>query len=118
MDSDGRGRGRRRWAPAWQPGAVAQLERLAAIDPYDTTGARPLWGLGWKAYEDRNYSGAIGYWTVLAELYPQSNYNRGGLYWSARGHEKLGNDERDQELLQRLAGPIPPEQLLDPAAWS
>jgi soluble lytic murein transglycosylase-like protein/TolA-binding protein len=80
--------------------AVDALERLQSLDPTDTTGAQALWALGWKAYEDRNFSTAIGYWTELAALYPRSNYNRGGLYWSARSHEQLGNRERARELLR------------------
>ena len=83
--------------------SMTVLRQLQEINPGDTTGARALWGRGWKAYSDRNYSGAIGYWTVLGELYPTSNYNRSGLYWSARGHQKLGNDDRARELLRQVA---------------
>ena len=83
--------------------SLTMLERLQEFDPLDTTGARALWGHGWKEFSDRNYSGAIGYWTELGELYPRSNYNRSGLYWSARGHEKLGNRDRAQELFRLVA---------------
>lgn len=82
--------------------SLVVLRRLLVLDSHDTTGARALWGRGWKAYSDRNYTGAIGYWTVLGELYPRTNYNRSALYWSARGHQKLGNDERAQELFKQV----------------
>jgi soluble lytic murein transglycosylase-like protein len=83
--------------------SLATLRRLQKLYPLDTTGARALWGRGWKEYSDRNYSGAIGYWTELGELYPKTNYNRSGLYWSARGHEMLGNSDRAQELFRQVA---------------
>jgi soluble lytic murein transglycosylase-like protein len=83
--------------------ALSILNRLRDFNPLDTTGARTLWGHGWKEFSDRNYSGAVGYWTELGQLYPQSNYNRSGLYWSARSHEKLGNPDRAQELLRQVA---------------
>jgi soluble lytic murein transglycosylase-like protein len=83
--------------------AISILNRLKGFNPRDTTGARTLWGHGWKEFSERNYSGAVGYWTELGQLYPQSNYNRSGLYWSARSHEKLGNPGRAQELLHQVA---------------
>ncbi|MDH3253502.1 MAG: lytic transglycosylase domain-containing protein [Acidobacteriota bacterium] len=78
------------------------LRRLQALDTQDMTGTRALWRLGWKEYSERNYSGAIGLWVELGELYPHSNYNRSALYWSGRSHQKLGNDDRAQELFHHV----------------
>ncbi len=79
------------------------LRALQRIDPEDTTGTRYLWRNGWSEFEKRNYSGAIGYWTELGRLYPESNYTRAGLYWSARAHRALGNDARAEEMLRQIA---------------
>src|SRR4029077_19258192 len=46
------------------------LRKLRQVDPADTTGAANLWNLGWQDYNQRNYSGAVGYWTELFALYP------------------------------------------------
>ncbi len=83
--------------------AMATLRRLKALDPEDRSGARHLWQYGWKQHQERNFSGAIGYWTELSALYPTSSYNRSGLYWSARAHEVLGNRPRSLELLNEVA---------------
>ena len=82
--------------------ALSTLTRLLALDSDDTTGARPLWKLGWHEYSQRNYSGAVGYWTHLSRLYPKSNYNRAGSYWSARAHQQLGHLERAADLFREL----------------
>lgn len=83
--------------------ALVLLERLKEIAPQDWSGARELWEHGWKEQRRGNYSGAIAYWAKLAELYPTSNYNRSGLYWSARAYEVLGDRARARELLEAVA---------------
>ena len=83
--------------------AIAALELLRRLDPEDTTGASYLWGKGWDQYQRRNYSGAIGYWSELASLYPDSRQTRGGRYWSARAFAELGHRERARELLDEVA---------------
>lgn len=79
------------------------LERLRTLDPDDTRGARYLWRLGWRQYSQRNYSGAIGYWSELLGLYPSSKLARAAHYWSARAHESLGNGTRAQTLFEEVA---------------
>ncbi len=83
--------------------AVAALGLLRRLDPGDTTGASYLWGKGWNQYRRRNYSGAIGYWSELASLYPDSRETRAGRYWSARAFDELGNRQRSRELLEEVA---------------
>lgn len=60
------------------------LHELARIAPAETIGARPLWERGWREYEGGNWSGAIGYWSELRDLYPAISYARSAQYWSAR----------------------------------
>lgn len=79
------------------------LARLKAIDPGDYSGARYLFGLGWNQYERRNYSGAIGYWRELIDLYPDSKRARAGKYWSARAHEAIANRPRANTLYEQIA---------------
>ena len=82
---------------------LATLQRLRAVDPTDTTGVKYLWQLGWGEYDRRNYSGAIGYWSELMGLYPESKKARSGQYWSARSHEALGNPDRARSILEDVA---------------
>jgi len=78
------------------------LQRLRLMVPTDTTGAKLLWQLGWKDFEDRNYSGAIGLWSELAGLYPESRYSRSGHYWSGRSYQALGQGQRATSIYQQI----------------
>lgn len=78
------------------------LRRLREIAPDDTSGIEPLWRKGWREFTDRNYTGAIGYWTELADLYPEHRFARSGRYWSARAHEKLGDRARAEVLFGEI----------------
>lgn len=82
--------------------AMQALETLRRLEPSDLTGARFLWRKGWSQYGDRNYSGAIGYWSRLEQLYPESSFARSGRYWSARAHEHLGNRERAATIYREI----------------
>lgn len=78
------------------------LQRLRQLKPSDTTGAKHLWQLGWRQFEGRNYSGAIGLWSELTALYPESRYSRSGHYWSGRSYESLGQDQRATSIYQQI----------------
>ncbi|MGB6334969.1 MAG: lytic transglycosylase domain-containing protein [Thermoanaerobaculia bacterium] len=82
--------------------AMEELRELRRLEPADTTGARHLWREGWSEYTQRNLSGAIGYWSELEGLYPESRFARSGGYWAARAHERLGNTARAHSLYQAL----------------
>lgn len=79
------------------------LERLRRLDPGDETGARYLWELGWDQYRLRNSTGAVGYWSELASIYPDSRYARSGRYWTARAFEQLGQPERARQIFAEVA---------------
>lgn len=81
---------------------IALLHRLAKIAPADVLGARPLWERGWREYQAGNWSGAIGYWSELRDLYPAISYARSGRYWSGRAFEKLGDRERSRAAFVEL----------------
>ena len=83
--------------------ALLTLRRLRQMEPTDTTGARHLWQLGWKDFERRNYSVAIGLWGELAGLYPESSYSRSGHYWTGRAYEALGQGQRASSIYQLIA---------------
>ncbi len=82
--------------------ALALLGRLRQLDPEDRTGSRPLWQSGWNEFMARNYTGAIGYWTELVSLYPESAYSRNGRYWIARAHDELGNAQRADSIYREV----------------
>ncbi len=81
---------------------ILTLQDLRQVVPTDTTGAKHLWQLGWKDFKGRNYSGAIGLWSELAELYPESTYSRSGHYWSGRSYETLGQGQRATSIYQQI----------------
>ncbi|MGD2116602.1 MAG: hypothetical protein PVG07_16225, partial [Acidobacteriota bacterium] len=83
--------------------ATHALRLLRRLDPGDTTGASYLWNEGWEEYRRRNYTGAVGYWSELASLYPESGHARSGRYWTARAFEELGHRERSREILREVA---------------
>ena len=78
--------------------SLALMQRLRRLEPTDTTGARYLWSHGWQAFAQRNYPGAIGYWSELESLYPGTNPARSGRYWTGRAHETLGHDTRARDI--------------------
>jgi soluble lytic murein transglycosylase len=71
--------------------AVAALRQLAAVDPADSSGARPLWERGWELYRAGDARRAIALWSDLDALYPTSVWTRSGRYWTARAHDRLGD---------------------------
>ena len=83
--------------------AIATLRRLRQIAPEDATGVRFLWERGWREYRDRNYTGAIGYWSELISLAPRDRFTRGARYWSARAFDALGEEARARTLYAELA---------------
>lgn len=114
---------------------LAILRRLRRLDPTDATGVDTLFERGWEAFRQRNYSGAVGYWAELVDLYPGDRSSRRGHYWMGRAFEALGDRERARELyrevaaadvtdfyrknaLARLAGgPLPAEPLREREPW-
>lgn len=83
--------------------SILTLRKLRKLDPTDTTGASHLWQLGWGEYARRNYSGAVGLWTELADLYPGDSAARRGRYWTARAFEALGERERAEQIYDEMA---------------
>ena len=82
--------------------ALALLHQLAKVAPEDTLGARPLWERGWREYQGGNWSGAIGYWSELRDLYPAISHARSAQYWTARAVEKLGARARALQFYLEL----------------
>ncbi len=84
--------------------ALALLRSLARLDPDDDSGARFLWQRGWREYQRRNPTGAIGYFSELGTIFPDSRFARSGRYWTARAHESLGESGRAEEIYREVAG--------------
>jgi soluble lytic murein transglycosylase-like protein len=82
--------------------SLAILDRLRQLDPGDTTGTSYLWRLGWQAYTQRNYPGAIGYWSELEDMYPGTTSARSGRYWTGRAHEALGHADRATDIYREI----------------
>ena len=83
--------------------AMRALVQLRQLDPTDTTGTRFLWDAGWKEYRAGNATGAVGTWSRLREVYPESRLSRTALYWTGRAFEKLGDRSRAQEVFREVA---------------
>jgi tetratricopeptide (TPR) repeat protein len=82
--------------------AVGKLRQLRRLDPLDRTGAAPLWDRGWRQYLRSNYTGAVGYWTELEELYPRDRETRRARYWKARALGHLGDVGRAQAAFRHV----------------
>ncbi len=82
--------------------AIDALRILRLVEPHDTTGARTLWERGWREYRNGNPTGAIGTWTVLAEIYPEHSDAQRGSYWKARAFEELGQPGRARDIYRQL----------------
>ena len=83
--------------------ALPLLRTLRRLDPEDESGARFLWQRGWREYQRRNPTGAIGYWSELEAIFPASRLARPGRYWTARAHEALGDAERAEAVYREVA---------------
>ena len=83
--------------------SIDVLRELRKLDPADDSGAANLWELGWREYGRRNYTGAVGYWTELFDLYPENSNARRGRYWAARAFGALGEAERARQIFGELA---------------
>ncbi|HKI87240.1 MAG TPA: tetratricopeptide repeat protein, partial [Thermoanaerobaculia bacterium] len=79
------------------------LRRLRRLDPTDTTGEENLWERGWQAFENGNSSGAIGYWSELEDIYPNSRRSRGAHYWSACAYQRLGDNDQATAIFSQIA---------------
>jgi soluble lytic murein transglycosylase len=85
--------------------AMEMLELLRKLDPNDRTGASNLWNRGWAEFEHANYTGAIGYWTQLEQIYPNDSETHRGRYWKGRALDELGQRARArEEYRQVIAG--------------
>ncbi len=82
--------------------AMDTLRILRRVDPRDTTGSRELWELGWQEYRQRNFTGAVAYWSELADIYPGQGDAQRGLYWKARALERLHQPERARNAYSEL----------------
>ena len=82
--------------------ALETLRLLRRVDPADETGASDLWERGWRQYQGGNPAGAVGFWTELADLYPDDGDAQRGRYWKARALEELGQPERAREVYRDL----------------
>jgi soluble lytic murein transglycosylase-like protein len=82
--------------------AMDTLRILRRVDPRDTTGTRQLWELGWQEYRRRNYTGAVAYWSELADIYPGQGDAQRGLYWKARALERLHQPDRARDVYSEL----------------
>jgi soluble lytic murein transglycosylase-like protein len=82
--------------------AMDTLRILRRVDPRDTTGTRQLWELGWQEYRRRNDTGAVAYWSELADIYPGQGDAQRGLYWKARALERLKQEDRARGVYSEL----------------
>lgn len=82
---------------------TALVKALAELDPEDRSAEPWMWAQGWKHYEARNWTGAIGWWRQLLDVYPHGRESERARYWSGRAHQRLGDHDRATELWGQVA---------------
>lgn len=82
---------------------TALARALAELDPEDHSAEPWMWAQGWKQYQARNWTGAIGWWRHLLDIYPHGRETERARYWSGRAYQRLGDHERAAELWRRVA---------------
>lgn len=82
---------------------TALVAALAEIDPEDRSAESWMWAQGWKQYQARNWTGAIGWWRQMLDVYPHGRESERARYWSGRAHQRLGNHDRAEELWRKVA---------------
>lgn len=90
------------------PDAIAVLRRLRFVAPDDSSGARPLWERGWRAFRASDFAAAETSWSALAELYPEHARARSARYWTARARLATGDSQSAARIFRDVASaPVP-----------
>jgi soluble lytic murein transglycosylase len=73
--------------------AISVFREMLAKFPSGARAERAAWKLGWWAYETGALTEAVRVFERTAGAFPQSDNRPSFLYWAARAHEKLGNQD-------------------------
>jgi soluble lytic murein transglycosylase len=68
--------------------------------PTGARAERAAWKYGWWQYKAGEFADTIRTFEKAATLFPRSDYRPSYLYWSARAHQRLGNNAESLERLQ------------------
>lgn len=82
---------------------TALVAALVELDPQDRSGEQWLWSRGWRQYQARNWTGAVGWWRRLLDIYPRGREAERARYWSGKAHLNLGDRDRAEELWRQIA---------------
>jgi soluble lytic murein transglycosylase len=65
---------------------------------------RAAWKIGWLAYKDDRFAETATTFEAAAVVSPRANYRPSWLYWAARSHDQLGNQDAATVLYRIVAG--------------
>lgn len=68
--------------------------------PEGPSAERAYWRYGWHRYRSGDFAAAVSAFDRGAAAFPRSDYRPAYLYWSGRGHAKLGNADVARARLQ------------------
>jgi soluble lytic murein transglycosylase len=73
--------------------ADATFREMYEKFPTGRYGERAAWKIGWWAYKNGRYADTVSAFESGAANFPRSDYRPSWLYWSARAHEALGDND-------------------------
>ncbi|MES1255961.1 MAG: transglycosylase SLT domain-containing protein, partial [Acidobacteriota bacterium] len=73
--------------------ADATFREMYEKFPLGRNAERAAWKIGWQSYRNRQYVDTVRAFESAAAAFPRSDFRPAWLYWAARAHEALGEQE-------------------------
>ena len=82
--------------------AINSFQKIFDSYPNGDKLADALWELGWIQYKSGSYSNAKTTFSNMAASFKGGTLGEKGLFWQAKCHQKLGEDDRAKELYRDI----------------
>jgi soluble lytic murein transglycosylase len=84
--------------------AINSFQRVFEEYPSGDKTDEALWELGWIQYKSGDWIGAKTSFSNMASLYKGTSLQEKALYWQAKCHEKLGQDDEAVDICRQIIG--------------
>ncbi len=82
--------------------AASNFQRVSSDYPQGDKLADSLWELGWIQYKSADYNSAITTFSNYSSSYKGTSPEEKGLFWQAKCHQKLGENDKAASLYQQI----------------